>query len=83
MEPHRLPRGRSGEYLRDLDRFEAHIDRFHVEHDRTGLLFDPSDPESLCREVAALVADRDLRGRLAVNINRKWAADALFVGMAA
>ncbi|HEU4811257.1 MAG TPA: glycosyltransferase, partial [Nocardioides sp.] len=36
-----------------------------VRHGRTGLLFDPSDPEALCREVATLVDDPDLRGRLA------------------
>lgn len=50
-----------------------------VRHGRTGLLFDPSDPDSLCREVAALVDDRDLRGRLAGHAlddvaGRSWSA---------
>jgi phosphatidylinositol alpha 1,6-mannosyltransferase len=50
-----------------------------VKHGRTGLLFDPHDPQSLGREVAALVDDRDLRDRLAgqalVDVaGRSWGA---------
>ena len=50
-----------------------------VQHGRTGLLFDPSDADSLCREVAALVDDRELRDRLAGQAladvaGRSWSA---------
>lgn len=36
-----------------------------VDHGRTGLLFDPDDPASLWRTVAAVVRDEELRARLA------------------
>ena len=38
-----------------------------VDHGRTGLLFDPTDPVSLREQVATLAADPDLRATLAAN----------------
>lgn len=50
-----------------------------VDHDRTGLLFDPDDGGSLARSVARLVLDPGLRARMgaagrAVVASRSWAA---------
>jgi phosphatidylinositol alpha 1,6-mannosyltransferase len=50
-----------------------------VQHGHTGLLYDVTDPGSLRRTVAGLVADRSLRARLAARAGadvsgRSWAA---------
>jgi phosphatidylinositol alpha 1,6-mannosyltransferase len=49
-----------------------------VQHDHTGVLYDPADPTSLRREVARLAADPRLRADLATSglrrvANRSWA----------
>jgi phosphatidylinositol alpha 1,6-mannosyltransferase len=48
-----------------------------VDHGRTGMLYDPTDPRSLRRTVAALVGDAALRARLATQAreqvaHRRW-----------
>lgn len=49
-----------------------------IDHGKTGLLYDPSDPRSLRRTVATLVGDRNLRDRLSGQAlqgvaDRSWA----------